>query len=249
MAISSVDDIPTKYADYDPHQAAYQDDAGTTPATSGDAVGNVPDAFGLADAVKQSTTVDKPQLATDANGWLYLDFDGVSQYLSNGTFQPPSSGAQPFELTIVAQAKGTATTNPLVGDGNVYSYRQRTTSDYQLNFGTNLRRGTPDTSLHVHQVVVNGASSEIYIDGTLQGTAGDAGSGAWAAGIYLCTINSLAQFGYQKMYRVLLHDVLSSGDRSDLYGVLNTLYSSAPPSGGGFVDNTTPVLRNVMGCF
>lgn len=223
------DYIPSLYFDLNPAGTIYEDAAGTIEASIAGVVGNVP--IPSEAAVTQSDTSKKPTLEIDGNGHRKLSFDGVDDYLSNNTFQPPSSGVQPFELTIVAQAKGTATVNPLVSHGVVGGdYKQRDSRDYQLNFGGNFRRGVPNTLLRIHQVVVNGASSETYIDGSLQGTAGNAGTDAWAAGIHICTISGFSQLGYQNLYRVLVHGVLTSLQRSDLYAYLADYYDNPPPS-------------------
>lgn len=210
----------------------WQDAAGTTPAGVGDPVGRWEDPdTGI--AVTQDVSGRKLTLLQDANGHLYLDGDGLDDYLSNAAFQPTPAGAQPFTVVAVARAKGVASTNPLWGTGgSPQDYRQRTSSDYQLQFGTALRRGTPNTDLRIHHTEVNGAASAIYIDNELQGTVGNAGTNAWAAGLYVLSISSLAQFGNQELYELIILDGLDDAmARTALYDELSTYYSN--PAGGG----------------
>lgn len=232
MAITAVTDISGLVLDINPHTGSYADTGGTTPASVDGAVARVNDVGGGAYHVTQATESARPTLKQDANGWKYLRSDGSDDALTNASFTPTVSGAQPFTVVVVLRSLEFTTGHPIWVDGSQRAYNQRDSRDYQLLFGATLGRGVPNGDLRNHICIVNGASSAVYIDGTLQGTAGNAGTVAWTAGLNISHRPSNGTYGQNDTYRLLAwNKVLSGTEITDLASYLTSLYGSAPPSG------------------
>jgi len=210
----------------------WQDSAGTIPAGVGDPVGRVDDPDrGI--SVTQDVTGNKPTLLQDANGHLYLDFDGADDYLSNATFQPTPGGAQPFTVVAVVQQRTAVDNNTFVADGGSGQFQIESGTKPRLVWGAQLRPATtnPGTTRHVYIGVVNGPSSVLREDATEY--TGDAGSSAWAAGLQIGrqgTNNATAFDG--SIYEIVVDDAaLDATARTALYDELWDYYSN--PAGGG----------------
>lgn len=229
MAITSPDDISGMIRWFFPHQESYSDSAGTTAAVVDGVVGNVPDLTGTAADAIQSTEANKPLLKQDGAGWNYLQYDGSNDVLVSST----AVGSQPFSLVIAGALGGIATQNPFVGEaGSTNMLRGRDSRNWRLIWGTPLDLGTPDTSFHVLQGLVNGASSELIVDGSSAGT-GDAGSSSWSGGVELGRGGSSGFYLLGDLYWVgIWNKVLNSTEIGDLDTYLSDLFSNPPPSGG-----------------
>ncbi len=220
------------YADIDPQNDCWQDAAASTLAGIGDVVGNVPTQYD--DPVIQSNATLKPQLQVDGLGWRNLYFDGVDDFLRSLTFQPPSSGAQPFEVTMVHDQSPTSF-GVHVGDGGSGRFTKNSSFQYLSTFGANyVPAGTAENQVIV-QYLVDGASSETWLNGVSAGAPGNAGSRACSTGLIIGNRSSLAVPANQNLWRLLIHEPLSSSNRMGLYTYLDNMYASAPPSGGSII--------------
>lgn len=103
----------------------YQDSAGTTPVTAvGQPVGKILDKSGRGNHRIQATAAARPTLAMDANGFYYLSYDGVQQFMQtagavdlSGTnkltvFTAMRIGADAAAILLEHGANSTLNTNP-----------------------------------------------------------------------------------------------------------------------------------------
>lgn len=244
MAITAVTDISGLVLDLDPHEAAYTDTAGTTPASATDAVARVDDQTAGAEHVIQATSGNRPTLQQDANGWKYLDFvPANAHHLENTTFEPTASGVQPFTGIIVYQVDDESASRIVLAGGGGDQLLTHRAGDWQVTFGANFRTAGGDVDTrYTAQVVINGASSQIDVNGGSVAATGNAGANAWTAGIGVGALVNGGAPHDGRIYRVLMYDkVLSATEITDLYDFLNTLYSNAPAGGGG-----GSILRHMM---
>lgn len=232
MPISALTDISGLVLDVNPHTGSYADTGGTTPASVDGAVARVNDFGGGAYHALQSTEGLRPLLKQDANGWKFLKFDGSDDYLAGSTFTPKAAGAHGFTIITVVRCTDTSAVHPIWLDGSQRDYRQRDSRDFQLSFGAAFRQGTPDTTRRNHVTIVNTTSSAIYIDGTIQGSTGDAGSSVWNAGYHIATRLSGTPGAIEVWRFAAYNKVLSGTEITDVSSYLAALYGSAPPSGG-----------------
>lgn len=228
--MSSVSDfISQLYFDLDPSQPCYQDAAGSNLAVTSEAVGNVPNQAGDT-PVTQANTSQKPTLLVDELGWPYLFFDGSDDYLTNGTFHPASSGEQPFEVTVVQEMISAGAV--YLGDGKHGRFAKLYGNAHQITFGVNFTSEDTAVGQVIVQNVVDGTNSQIYLNGLSAGSPGNAGSNGWFDGIFIGVRSSLSSFAENNLWRLLIHEVLSSTNRTGLYNYLNNLYSNPRPSVG-----------------
>lgn len=230
MAITAVTDISDLILDLDPHTEAYEDEAGTTPASVNGVVGNVPDQVtgdSEDSTVTESTTAQKSTLKEDANGWKYLDFDGSDDHLYSTSFDH----AQPITVILVARHRSGGGAY-LLGHNSFNVRFFYSGGAYIMHAGADVSAGSRTDNLRVFQCVWNGASSYLSIDGTH--TSGNAGTTAAI---------DLAISGYSvggvnpaslEVYRVLAYGKpLSTTELTDLYDYLSALYASPPGGGSG----------------
>ena len=165
-------------ADY----GVYQDSALTTPSVSdGDPVGGWSDRSGNNRHLVQTVVASKPTLKlTQYHGYPSVRFDGVDDYF----LRDPFVLAQPFTAAFVVKVGGA---NQAVfdadgtGPGRVSVFTSSApNARYVYAFDgvgyPAISDGIFTTSLEVWTVVVNGASSAFYVNGTLE-TSGDLGTG------------------------------------------------------------------------
>ena len=88
----------------DPSDTAslFQDSAGTIPAGVGDPIGRIEDRSGRGNHATQSAAASRPILRRDAIGSLYLEFDGIDDFL----LHPFGIGAGDVTLSAAAQRTG-----------------------------------------------------------------------------------------------------------------------------------------------
>ena len=92
---------------YDIHpDYCFQDAARTTAAAVGDPVGGVTDRSGNGLHASQSVSADRPTLRQDGSGNYYLEFDGVGDALSLGTFARPDPFWSVYGIDIQSDTKG-----------------------------------------------------------------------------------------------------------------------------------------------
>ncbi len=146
--------------------AWYKGDAGVTDAGAG-AVSQWNDQSGVGHHLTASGA-NRPTTGTRTqNGLNVIDFDGANNFMNSNAI----SEASPF--TIIACIK-----NDDGADGSQQlffrnsgatvsaSVGKETTNAWRASDGTLISGGTPDTNAHVFVVVFNGASSQIWIDGS-----------------------------------------------------------------------------------
>lgn len=237
MAITAPSDISGLVLDLDPHEASYQDTAGTTPAGAGDSVARVDDQTAGAEHVTQATAANRPTLQADLNGWLYLLFDGSNDYLNNTTFD---AGSQPFEIVTVAMHGNVSGNDMFWANGSGVNAGRNEVGGYNLSWGgTKIDSGPAvDGNLHVVNWSINGASSLLEVDNANQQTA-TLSTASWsAAGAVGFNLGRYSGGNYftGRQYRVLIYGKqLTPTERTDLYDYLNALYASAPPGEGNSV--------------
>ncbi len=171
--------------------------------------------------LEQSTASDQPSTGgtIGTNAIHALDFDG-GDFMGVARVQ-----AQPFTFATIAQSSVTGTIQALFsfnasGTGEEFGYWN--SDQYRIDAGTPQLLGTTNTNPHVMLVEFNGATSRIYIDGTLIGTvdAGTTGAVQFRLGIrgtgfqgWQGAVSDTAIYGA----------ILSAGDRASLTSYLGDL--------------------------
>lgn len=153
----------------------WQDFARTVPAVlDGDPVGCADDAFNLGNNLIQATLAKRPLLKLGIlNGHPVIRFDGVDDFLARAALVIP----QPFTVVVVASSTSAATFRMLVGSTAVQLFLN-TTHHMVVFAGTSVTSATVDDGApHVFTAIYNGATSSLFVDGTL-GPSGAAGAGA-----------------------------------------------------------------------
>ncbi len=145
-------------------------DAATGITLNGSDVSQWDDQTGNGRHLKQATAANQPEY--DSNTPAVI-FDGIDEFLESDAFA--ASLDQPFSVALVAQYVDGGATNTL--------YDNTTTSDktshgswasnHQIDYGSFIFGGTPDTSRHILMILTSGLT-KLYIDGTvtINGTIG-----------------------------------------------------------------------------
>lgn len=214
--------ITSLYAWYDSNDAAtiYQDSALTTLAGVGDVVGGWKDKTANLNHVLQATTTNKPTRQTAG-----IRFDGIDNYL-RCTFG--ASQAQANEVWMVADYNGsTSATSYLFGaiDTSNRAELGMATSKYVLLAGSSFSTSiTPTNNKQIHQIIFNGASSALAING---GAASTGNPGAQAmTGLTLGARFDLGAWGNVDIQEFLLFSSAPTADeRTSLLSYLNSKWS------------------------
>lgn len=169
---------------YDPSDFStlFQDAAGTTPVTAvGQPVGLMKDKSGNGNDITQGTTASCPTLQQDINGYYYLGFDGVDDYMElPGAVPGVASGDVLIHLAMV----GNMVVIPTPHESFIFSYGPNAGGSNFLtidsagnNFICGLRSSgshvysPADVNIHVLESYNMGASEQGgYLDGNLFGT-------------------------------------------------------------------------------
>lgn len=216
------DTISSLYAWYDSSDATtiYQDSALTTLAAIADVVGGWKDKTANLNHVLQATTTNKPTRQTAG-----IRFDGIDNYL-RATFG--ASQAQPNEVWMVADFNGSiSATNCIFGaiDTSNRAEFQMAASKYQMLAGASFNTTiTPTNNKQIHQVIWNGASSSLAING---GAASTGNPGAQAmAGLTLGARFDFGAWGNVDIQEFLLFSAEpTAAERTSLLSYLNTKWS------------------------
>lgn len=206
--------------------SVWQDSAGTIPAVVGDPVGRVDDASGGGYHATQSTSGNKPTLLEDANGHLYLDYDGSDDHLVSA-YAP----SQPVTFEVVVHPAATSENRYLLSHGGTSPrLRQTPGGNYEMHAGAAITGSSVVASLSVVVAVYNGASSALAVNNS--DTTGNAGTNGFNQ-IIAGAVNTFGSNAFQgRWYRLRGNDIaFDATARSDAYGELSTLYSN--PAGGG----------------
>lgn len=211
------------------HEARAADlytDAGTTPvASDGDAAYRWGEAYGPPGNFDQATLSLRPQWKPDyfASGKHAVLFDGTDDYMQRVL----AADAQPHEIWIAGRMvtagarvflSGVSADEPAIqgsdNDGGIWVA-------YSGGF---IAGGTRDTNNHVWRFIVNGASSDLEVDGESE-APGDAGALAGGLGLTIGASRTgavPAHFAYAAVYK--LDDQLSAGEavsmRTHLQGLM-----------------------------
>lgn len=215
------DFITSLYLDIDPARPCYQDAAGSILAATGDPVGYLANHVG-GNPVTQSDTAKKPLLLEDASGWPYLQFDEVDDNLKNNTFVP-GDGSPPWEVTLLMTASPSGT---FLSDGSFGRYTMIFDDSHQITFG-GAYNGTPSTSpRRLVQILTDPTASQVWVNGVSTTAAGAGGSNNWSAGIAIGSRSTDSSFSNLALWRLLIHNPLSSTERADLYAYLDDIYNN-----------------------
>jgi hypothetical protein len=228
MAINAPSDIPGLLLDLDPHAEAYQDAAGTTPATSaGDPVGNLPDQTGQQDALTQTTSAARPTLRSGLNGWRYLEGDGVDDTIDQTTFD---AGPQPFSIIDVPHVTGGGNTLVTIEDGGNNWFGSNPADKPKANWGSGAEgHGISPVTGSVIGCTID-SNATFYEDGSNIITQG-VGTSSWVAGVGLFNLFNNYHVG---SYRILVYDgALTDAQHADVAAYLSSVYSASPGGGGG----------------
>lgn len=147
-------------------------------AADTDAVGYMSDLSGNGNHVIQATTANKPTLAaTGLNSKRCITFDG-GDYLRIAAF---ASGVETQPNTaIVVASLGSVGSDQYFFDAGADGSSDRNAAiiggNWSIFAGSQIAGDAADTSLHLHAMLFNGASSAMYVDGDLSGSVGNAGS-------------------------------------------------------------------------
>lgn len=202
---------------------------------SGGAVSQWDDDAGSAD-VTQGTGSAQPTTdsITTPGSENAFDFDGGDS-LANDI----PDIAQPLTIVVVGKWD-------LPSDGNQYRFqdggvflRKFTDNNNQLRAGSNVVGSAADSDWHVYIYVVDGSSSEIFIDGVSDAT-GNAGSNSLTE-LNIGGSNSQLDGGIAAF--MVYPVALSSGDISTLSSYLSDYWISGSPPVSDF-----PFRRYYMGC-
>jgi len=166
---------------------------------------------------------DQPALygTIGTNSIHALTFSGGTDFMSVSR-----TLAQPFTIASIAQATavGTNTIQALLsfGAGAGDEFAIWNDDQYRLDAGSGQLLGTADNNAHVLLAEFNGASSRLYVDGTLIGTVN---AGADGATIYRLGSRANGFLGWRGTISdtLICSAVLSSGDRASLTTYLGNL--------------------------
>lgn len=197
-------------------------DKSTMTIVGGTNASNVPDRStnGL-DLVQTATPGDQPAVdgTIGTNSIHALTFGGQDFMDVSHTL------AQPFTFATIAQSTATGVIQALFSF-NASSVGEEigiwNSDQYRMDAGSPQLFGSADTSAHVWVAEFNGATSRLYIDGTLIATVN---AGTNGADIFRLGVRENGFLGWQGTVSdtVIAGAVLSSGDRASLTSYLGDL--------------------------
>ena len=163
-------------------------------SAGGDSVGCWKDLSGNNNHVVQAMGGIEPSydVANLVNGNAVIDFVGTDNLATATSTEPSITGAS----TIFVVAKRDAVTDGnFLYDGVATSHGNSVESGaHRISAGTNLDVGAATTAVSIHSTIFSGALTEHYVNGDLQGVAGDAGSnslGGFTIGADMSSANGL----------------------------------------------------------
>lgn len=176
---------PAVWFDPSDLSSMFQDAAGTVAAAVGNPVARINDKSGNGRHATQANAAKQPVLR-QAGSVVWLDFDGVDDFLKTAAF----TVNQPDTLAAAALFEDAAANDGNVLDGAIgrQIVGAWTGNNYRFYAGTQVNAGTRDAQAHVLVATMNGATSELMIDGTPY--AGNAGAGVLSGGLYIGCANS-----------------------------------------------------------
>lgn len=201
----------------------YQDSAMTTPvAADSDPVGAWVDQIVAADVVIQATAGSRPTyigVDTDFNNQPSLSLDG-GDWLQVAAFA--AALPQPISMWIVQKY---ASGSYLLSDGGDAVPRVLVNAGvWQINAGSSLNTGAPNTNPNIHLIVWNGTSSEHWRNGILLGS-GNTSTSAFD-GFTLAARNDGVAPEVAKITEVIMYSAVSStADRNVVQNYLANKYA------------------------
>lgn len=179
--------------------------------------------------VTQGTSGSRPlyRASTVAfNNRPTVEFDGSDDYIEADI----TDISQPFVLVAVANTGGAnATAEGVIGSSGTNSTRigDSGADAFTYNFGTAQTGGTTDSDPHVWVALINGASSQLRIDGT-QVVTGNSGAGSlvrFTLGCSRSTNDNVARhFLDGHIAYAAVYELSSVSDVADLEEALGTYY-------------------------
>lgn len=172
-----------------PNLGFWYDAADPATITVATGVSQWDDKSGNARHLLQGTGANQPATGTRTqNNRNVIDFDGT-----NDTLVTTATWTYGHQWTIYIVAKSDDGADSTIqhlfdGESAATAYGRlikNSTNVWRVRDGSNVDRGTPDTSAHLFTVQFNGASSLLRIDGAQVGAAGDAGSNSGTVGLRL----------------------------------------------------------------
>ncbi len=147
----------------------------------------------------QATAASQPQIVadgvvvTDSNGNAAMDFDGIDDHMSSAAF---TAIPQPFAGICVSQldSAGNNQDSAAMGGGAsnqfILSFQQNNYApdEWQAYAGTLVKTGVvSDNNLNLHNAVINGASSEYWLNGSSVAQANFGANSITAVGVGCAT--------------------------------------------------------------
>ena len=196
----------------------YQDSARTTAAVSGDPVGALDDQSGNANHFVQPTSTLRP--TKGVSGTLpYIAGDGVDDLMNWASI--PSTISQPFTLAMVNSTPS--------GGSRLHFSRSGTTPYFGYSAGNNLyyapgsfNQSTETIAVdtwHYVEVVFNGASSDLKLNGTSLTTSAPSGTAAFIGAPRLGVGTSTIKTAFW----LLIDRELTAGERTNLEAYMAAL--------------------------
>ena len=176
---------PSCWFDVQDLTSMWQDTAGTVAAAVGSPVARIDDKSGNGNHATQSNSGKRPILRKLA-GIYYLEFDGVDDWMVTLVF----TRAQPNTLAagVMLADNGGTLQSVFFGITAIQTLQGQAGVGFQTYAGTALGAGTFNNAMHRLISEMNGASSNLYSNGSLLIT-GDAGT-ANCNGIYIGVANT-----------------------------------------------------------
>lgn len=190
----------------------FQDTGGTTAVTAdGQSVARINDKSGNARHATQATSTKRP-VFRDSGGLRWLEFDGVDDFLSTGSF----GRAQAFTAGAAALFDSGSGIGNVFSDGASGALMGGTLgSAYRMYAGVTLSGGTRDAAAHTMIGTFNGSSSELVVDTTSY--TGSAGTSAMATGLYLGAAGTGGQCLDGRCYQFIgIPGILDATGKTDL---------------------------------
>ena len=214
-------------------------DAGVTPAINdGDVVGRWEDIAANADHVNQANAGNKPTLQSGAadllNGQPVVRSDGIDDYLQ-GAYTNGGALAQPFVVFAVVQMRNWAANRAascrfLDGDDGVNrmivgSQHVSVPDDWVVYAGAALSGGATDGNANIWTVLFNGATGQVWINGTSIAGPGNVGAHN-ADGLTILAHNDGSSPWDGDIAEVIIYDAnLSDADKNQVGQYLATRYA------------------------
>lgn len=140
-----------------------------------DQSGNGYNAVMTTDNAKQPRIVNAGTIQVDANSKPIIYFDGSNDYL---IYNAATTFNQPNTISVVAKWRQVDATSALFDgiDATRHFVSSNSAGKFKVYAGSDIEVGNNNTNHNIYQIVVNGATSYVYINGTQLGAAFNPGA-------------------------------------------------------------------------